>query len=58
MAKLIVPQILYTTRKLKKNVFKEFKRKVLRETTKNVEKLCFVIPITEGRMILYLYDYE
>jgi hypothetical protein len=38
MAKLIIPQILYTTRKCKKNLFKEFKRKVLRETTKNMEK--------------------
>lgn len=59
MAKLIIPEILYNTRKFqKKNLFKEFKRKVLMQTTKKMEKLCFVIPREKGKVSLYVYEYE
>jgi hypothetical protein len=42
----------------RKNLFKEFNRKVFRGLVKNIEKLCFIIPRTEGRVILYVYEYE
>jgi hypothetical protein len=59
MPKLIISQILYNTRKFqKKNLFRECKRKALMETTKKMEKLCFVIPREEGKVILYVYEYE